>query len=107
MKYDIEFKEMVAQEAIDTNNISATAKKYGVNTNSVSKWKKELEKKLGMGEIQKTNELGNDKEVTLYKREVLELKKRLEITKSELNEAMTIIGEKDLYIKKLERSLSK
>lgn len=104
MKYDNEFKARVAQEAIDTNNISATAKKNGVNTNTVRKWKKELEKKLGMGEIQNITELEAEKDIALLKREILELKKRLEVTLKDLNVAMTILGEKDLVIKKLERS---
>jgi len=106
-KYDLEFKEKVAREAISTNNISATAKKYGVNPNSVSKWIKDLEKKLGMGEIRKTSELGGAEDTTTFRREILELKTRLERTECYLNEAMTLIGEKDLYIKRLERSLSK
>jgi len=106
-KYDLEFKEKVAREAISINNISATAKKYGVNPNSVSKWIKDLEKKLGVGDIRKTSELGRAEDATTFRREILELKTRLERTECDLNEAMTLIGEKDLYIKKLERSLNK
>ncbi|SES17763.1 transposase [Psychrobacillus sp. OK032] len=107
VKYDNDFKEKVAKEAISINNITATAKKYGVNSNSVRKWKNDLEKKLGVGEIQKTIGLETEKDVSLFKREILELKTRLEVTLKDLNEAMTLIGEKDLYIKKLERSINK
>lgn len=107
VKYDHEFKEKVAREAINVNNITATAKKYGVNINSVSKWKKNLEIRLGIAEVQSTLDIENDKDVTMYKREVINLKRQLEIIQNDLKEAMTLIGEKDLYIKKLEGSLTK
>ncbi|MGE7021334.1 transposase [Solibacillus cecembensis] len=104
-KYDTKFKEMVAKEAVSINNISATAKKYDVNSNTVSKWIKSLEKSLGMGEIQKADKFSNEKEGTQSNREVLDLKIQLKNTQNDLNEAMIIIGEKNLHIKKLEKSL--
>ncbi|RUL47225.1 transposase [Lysinibacillus antri] len=106
IKYENEFKEKVAREAISTNNITATSKKYGVNANSVRKWKSDLQVKLGMTEIQDEAEVEHRKDITLYKREVLELRRQLELTQNDLRDAMTLIGEKDLYIKKLKGGLN-
>lgn len=105
MKYNDEFREKVAKEAIDVNNIAATAKKYGVNANSVSKWVKNFREKFGLGEITKSVR-ENEREVTLFNREIIELKTQLEKKEKELEDAIMLIGEKDFYINKLEKGLS-
>ena len=105
-KYDHEFKEKVAREAISVNNIAATAKKYGINPNSVSKWKKDLETKLGVGEIQNTIELEDENNIAALKRQAIDLKRQLDLAKKDLKEAIILIGEKDLYIKKLKRNVA-
>lgn len=108
VKYDNEFKVKVAREAISTNNITATAKKYLVNPNSVRKWKIDYQEgRLGIIEMKNPIELSNVKDATMFKREVINLKKQLEIIQNDLKEAMTLIGEKDFYIKKLEESINK
>ncbi|WP_313236115.1 transposase [Sporosarcina ureae] len=104
-KYDDEFKEKVAKEAIDINNIAATAKKYDVNANSVSKWVKDIKKKHGIDEIITPVGL-NEKEITLFNREIIELKTQLAQKEKELEEAKLLIGEKGLYINRLEKALN-
>lgn len=106
MKYNDEFREKVAKEAIDVNNIAATAKKYGVNPNSVSKWVKNFREKFGLREITKSVR-ENEREVTLFNREIIELKTQLEKKEKELEDAIMLIGEKDFHINKLEKGLSR
>ena len=104
IKYDQEFKDMVAKEAIRVNNITATAKKHGVNPNSVSKWVNNYKVRFDTDEIQNKNKIDAEveKDVIILKREIVDLRRQLDVTKKDLEEAKTLIGERELYIKKLE-----
>ncbi|MEK4533090.1 transposase [Solibacillus sp. FSL K6-1554] len=107
-EYDYEFKIKVAKEAISTNNNTFTSKKYGVNVNTVRKWRREYEEgKYGVVGEQSTLELNSEIDIAIFKKEVLNLKRQLEESQNDLKEAMTLIGEKDFYIKKLQGSLNK
>lgn len=99
-KYDHEFKEKVAREAINLNNITATANKYTINKNSVRKWVNEYKVKMGMSDLVGI-QIEGDKDVHLLKKEIIELRQQLEIMKKDLEEAIILIGEKDLLLKKL------
>ncbi|MED4039399.1 transposase [Niallia taxi] len=99
--YDSEFKDKVAREALRVNNIAGTARKNGVNPNSVRKWVNNLKGNSGGLELQVLTELDDEKDLTFYKRENNELKRQLEAVKKDLSAAVTLIGEKDLYIKKI------
>lgn len=97
VKYEDDFKEKVALEAIEVDNISATAKKHGVNVNSVRKWVQNFKKKLSVEKTTITDKRQDDSEL-------IEVKAQLEEVQRELKEAMTLIGEKVHYINKLEKA---
>ena len=79
-KYTAEFKFKIALEAEKTDELTVTARKYGVNTRMLSKWKKDL---LNNGpEIFKTT---RDKENEKLTKQIASLERMVGKKEVELN----------------------
>ncbi|UII57066.1 transposase [Cytobacillus spongiae] len=102
-KYDHEFKEKVAIEAIKVNNISATAKKHGVNSNSLRKWVKS-QKQGRQADLNYSSLRENEMKKNIPMETSIVNKDTQELL-SQVNQLKLIVAEKEITIRKLKEEL--
>lgn len=96
--YDIEFKEKLVKESLETGNASLVARKYNVHSSTVTRWIREG-KKQPYKTLQK-NALSSYQSLS---QEPIELESAL----SQIHQLKTIVGKKELEIAVLTELLKK